>query len=135
MAAKHIVVTRLAIALDTCDWAAATAVLDESCAYCIGDDVHHGPDAIIASYRRAHERAVQMFDCIEYESAVACQDDHCVIRYADHVEYGGHTHTHACEQDVWVSEAGLIVRIVHRDVPGERDALNRFLRRCGLPAR
>lgn len=129
-------VTRFAAALDEEDYPAAHALLSPECTYRIRDETLRGPDAIVASYRGNGDCAATTFDEITYASRVdRGDDDWIVITFADFIRHAGHALDHKCEQHVRVDDAGRIVCIEHRDLPGERARLAAFRRDCGLEAR
>jgi hypothetical protein len=55
-----------------------------------------------------------------------------VITFLDHLAHHGHTLTHRCEQHLEFDEVGRICRIVHVDLPGEREALAAFFKTLGI---
>lgn len=68
-----------------------------------------------------------------YESEVEpAQGPEVGVRYADHLAAHGHSHTHRCRQVYSVSDAGVVARIFHRDLPGEPEALQAFIDACGI---
>lgn len=130
----------LAAALDAGDFEAARSLLARNCAYAFRGRVIRGSDAICASYEAAHVDALATFDEVGYESGVRAEGaDAAVIRYVDVLTKGGVEHRHECEQrivvDARAESGGTIVRIEHVDLPGEREALDVFLARVGLPTR
>lgn len=139
-AGEHLEITRrFAVALDTEDYAAAAGLLDAGCVYVLGGKVFEGPSAIVASYQGNGDEAAKKFDSCTYGSEVRVgtgQDEGwCVIRFSDHLTHGGKKHSHYCEQRVRVEEgcdAGLIVRIEHREMEGETERLSVFKAGAGL---
>lgn len=126
------VATRFALALDAEDYPTATALLEASASYAIRGQTFDGPDAIIESYRANGDSASSTFDSIAYSSAVReGEDGWLIIAFADHLTHAGRTHEHRCEQWVQV-RAGLIHRIEHHDLPGERERLDAFKQAVGL---
>ena len=55
-----------------------------------------------------------------------------MITFLDHLAHHGHTLTHRCEQHLEFDEAGRICRILHVDLPGEREALAAFFKTLGI---
>lgn len=124
---------RFAAALDREDYEAATGLLRADCVYVIRGETHRGPAAIIDSYRGNGDTAARVFDRVEYESAVGQSGDGWpVITFTDHIRHAGRPHTHVCEQRLCVDENGLIGRIEHHDLPGERERLAEFKQSVGL---
>lgn len=128
------VVGRMARALDADDLQAAARLLSEDCVYEAGGETHRGPAAITASYAAASARARRLFDDVRYESVVdAVEGDTATVTFIDYLlKAGGLSHRHRCRQAFTVSAEGRVTRIVHHDLPGEREALAAFLRACGI---
>lgn len=123
---------RFAAALDANDFEAATALLAPDCRYESPDGPLVGSTRIVESYR-SHDARRALFDHVAYESEiVAVSDASATIRFIDLLEKSGQRHVYSCHQEIAVNEAGLICRIAHREIPGERDAALAFYRRVGL---
>jgi RimJ/RimL family protein N-acetyltransferase len=112
-----------AAALDEDDFERARPFVSPHCVYDVRGETLRGADAILASYAAATRSARSRFDDVRYESAV---EPGPRIRYTDILRQAGREHRHHCAQSL-TFEAGLITRIVHEDLPGEREALQRFL--------
>jgi limonene-1,2-epoxide hydrolase len=128
------VVAQLALALDRDDFPAAAACLAPDCEYETGRETLHGPAAIIASYAAASAWARRALDDVRYESAVEPARGNVVpVRFTDYLmKAGGRWHRHRCVQEFEVGAAGLIVRIVHVELPGEREALDAYFLALGI---
>ena len=128
------VVGRLARALDADDLEAAERLLSDECVYEAAGETHRGPEAITASYAAASARAHRLFDDVRYESVIeAVAGDTATVTFIDYLlKAGGLSHRHRCQQAFTVGPEGRITRIVHHDLPGEREALAAFLRACGI---
>jgi limonene-1,2-epoxide hydrolase len=124
---------QFARALDREDYATAARMLEPACTYEIRGATIHGAAKIIGSYRQAGDWASAAFDEIRYESAVReSADGSFRIRFVDLTRHGDLHHRHECEQVVEVSATGLVTRIRHVDLPGERERLDAFLAACGI---
>jgi hypothetical protein len=120
-------VIELAEALDAEDYAAARATLGDKCLYEIRGETTIGGDAIIASYRSNGESARRRFDSVAYSSVVTpIAPGLARIEYTDVITHRGARHVHRCVQKVELDEDGGIARILHIDLPGEIEALERF---------
>ncbi len=123
------IATRFASALDRCDFDEAAQYLAPGCRYEINGRELVGPDAIIASYRESAEWASGAFEQVVYESEVEQEGDSFTVLYIDRLIHHGETHEHRSHQRLWLNDAGLVIRIVHEDLPGEREKLDAFLAR------
>jgi hypothetical protein len=123
---------RFARALDAADYDCAANCLSSICEYSIRDRILRGGPAIVASYREAGTWAASMLESVRYENDVRSTLTGAVITFLDHLEHHGHTHTHRCEQRLEFDEAGRICRILHVDLPGEREALAAFFKNLGM---
>lgn len=130
---RRAIVEQFARGLDTEAYALARPCLDAACRYEIGEETLVGPDAILASYRANGDWAALHFESIAYESAVAFEaSGEAVITFVDLLRHAGREHVHRCTQRLAFDATGRIVRIVHCDLPGEREALRAFLEAVGI---
>jgi len=91
------------------------------------------PHAIIASYRDAGSWVKSCIQNVEYESIVRIESDgEATVTFFDHLEHNGLKHTYACEQVVNVDPQGRVYRIIHRELPGQRESAELFLRGLGI---
>ena len=94
-----------------------------------------GPAAIVESYRCHDTRARNLFDRVEYFSAVESVDGvTAVIRFSDVLEKVGERHIYSCRQRIIVNESRVIDSIVHEDIPTETAAVRAFMERVGVSA-
>jgi hypothetical protein len=128
------VVARLAQALDADDFTGARACLEDDCVYVGLDETWRGSDAIVASYADASTWAHRTFDEVRYASEVGAAEGATVpVTFTDYLlKAGGRWHRYRCRQEFTVGGAGRIVRIEHRELPGEREALDAYFRECGV---
>ena len=126
------VAQRFAGALDRCDFAEAQAYLSEDCHYQIGQETLIGPEAIIASYRDSAEWGRRTLDQVVYESQVTQDEKGLSVLYVDRITHGGVTHEYHCRQHLWLNDAGKVERIVHEELPGEREKLDKFFADRGV---
>jgi len=126
-----------AAALDADDFGRVRALLSPHCVYRMRDTELVGPDAICGSYAEAAAWGRSKLDGLVYESSLTetgAGTGHGAgtVRFVDHLEHAGERHTHTCEQQVELGEDGLIARIEHRDLPGEREAVEAWFEKVGL---
>jgi hypothetical protein len=128
------VATALARALDRDDFAGAAEWLAADCAYEVRGDVTVGSAEILATYAETSNWARSQFDEVRYESEVgAPEGDTVPVLYTDYLmKVPGKWHRHRCRQHLTVGVEGMIVRIVHEDLPGEVDALEAYFKECGI---
>ena len=128
------IVARLARARDADDFAGARACLSDDCVYVGRDDTCLGPDAIIASYAGASAWGHRVFDEVRYESEVGPAEGATVpVTFTDYLlKAGGRWHRYRCRQAFTVGAGGLIVRITHHELPGEREGLEAYFKECGI---
>ncbi len=124
---------RFASALDRCDFAEAAGYLAPDCQYDVGHERLVGPDAIIASYRESAEWGSRTLDQVIYESEVQQDaDGSFTVLYIDRITQHGETIEYRSHQHLWLNDSGRVVRIVHEELPGEREALDAFFARHRL---
>ena len=94
-----------------------------------------GAEATVNSYFWHDQCARQLFDHVEYNSAVeTVSGTAAVIRFTDILEKNGQRHTYHCRQRVVVeaSGPGTIKSIVHEDIKQEAEAVQAFMHRVGV---
>ena len=126
---------RFAAALDRDDIESAASMLAPDCHYDNGATILKGPDAIINSYRESSERARRLLDEVRYESTIQQgAGNQAAITFIDHLRKDTLTYVYRCRQMVEINEAGRIASIRHEELDGEREALHRFFKSCGIEA-
>lgn len=124
---------RFASLLDRRSYNDLATVLASECVYEFRGGTIQGANAISETYRTNTEWGFDVFDRIDFESEVFAETDTSArIRFSDHLVHGDAEHLHMCEQVVMIDDEGQIVRIIHHDLPGETDALNAFMMKCGI---
>ncbi len=126
------IATRFAAALDRSDFVEAARYLSPDCQYQIGEEVLIGPESIIASYRESAEWGRRTLEQVIYESQVEESGDHVAVLYIDRLTHHRQTHVYRCRQHLWIDDTGRIVRIVHEEMPGERERLDEIFARWGV---
>jgi hypothetical protein len=130
------VATTFARALDRDDYTAAAAMLAPECSYSTGDGTIFGIKPILDSYATNSRWARENLDTVEYESALARAGERSAsITFIDRITKGTEHFDHQCQQTFHVDARGLITRIEHHDLPGERDRLSAFFEKCGIGSR
>ncbi len=100
-----------------------------------------GREAILSSYRENAEWGRRHLDAIEYESHVTpLGTSRFSVLFTDRIRVGHSRHTYRCRQVIELDPDHRIARISHREFPGQRAALNLFLkmhaiRRPRVPSR
>ena len=124
----------LAAALDAEDYLTARRALAPACVYVLAADVYEGPDAILAVYADTAAWVRRTFDDVRYQSEVEpLPDGRVSVLYTDFlVLAGGRMHRHRSRQDLTIDLNGRVTRIEHRELPGEREALDAFFEAAGI---
>lgn len=125
------VARRLAAALDRSDFVEAAACLAADCRYELATEEFTGPEAIIASYRASDEWGKRTLDRVEYKSQVEAAGDEIIVTYTDHITHKSETIEYRSRQHLIIND-GLVTRIVHEELPGEREKLDEFFARQGI---
>lgn len=118
-------------ALDKNDFHEARMFLSDDCVYVVGEKTIKGADAIISSYQGNWEWGRKNIDEIYFESHVAEASGRYLVTYTDHLRHKGKTHVYQCQQ-LLTDQEGIIVRIEHREIPGERQKLEEFEQEVGI---
>ncbi len=126
------VARQFAHALDHDDFVTTAKLLTPDCVYTIHEQQIIGPEAICDAYREATKWAHENLDKIEYLSEVTLREDGCcTITFIDLISHGGVKHQHTCQQIVLIKDY-LISRIQHVELPGEREAVEKFFTMVGI---
>jgi len=126
-------VQRFANLLDQRRYDDLASVLAPECRYEFRGSRIQGAPAISEAYRKGTEWGFAVFDRIEFESEVIPVSElSAKVRFRDHLFCGDVDHRHTCEQVVTVNQSGRIIQIEHHDLAGEPEALNAFLKQCGV---
>ena len=127
-------VQQLAHFLDLDAFELARPLLSSECVYEVRGETHVGPNAILASYAAATRYAHTTFDEIRYESEIVGEPvtGTFSVRFTDVLAHGGAVHRHRSLQHWTFGADGRVERIVHEDLPGEREAVRAFALSCGI---
>ena len=120
---------RFAAALDRCDFDKAALYLSPDCRYRTRSEELVGPEAIMASYRDSAEWATGTLEQVVYENDVRKSGDDLIILFTDRIAHRGQAHEYRSRQHLTIDEKGKITRILHEELPGEREKLHAFLAR------
>ena len=124
---------RFAKALDEDDFESAKTYLAQSCRYSVGEKELNGPEEIIQSFREGSDKAKRIFDQVDYGNEILKIDENRVTtQFTDLIQIKGQTLVYSSRQHSEFGEDGLIVRIVHEEIPGELEALEAVLKRLGV---
>jgi len=126
--------TALARALDRNDFVTAARWIATDCIYEVREETLVGSVPILASYADTATWVERAFDEVRYESEVGePEGDTVAVTYTDYImKVPGQWHRHRCKQHLTVGAEGRVVRIVHEDLPGERESLEAYFRECGI---
>jgi len=124
----------LASALDADDFESLVTMFDKDVVYRIGDGEHHGPAAVVASYRAGSALARRIFELVEYSHEIVGLVGARMVRidFADTLHANGEQLDHHSIQDVEVGDDGRIVSITDQPVEGQRERDDAFMARHGL---
>lgn len=130
---SHPNVVAFAEALDIDDFATAIQFLVADCVYDAPSGQIVGAKAIMKSYAKNAAWAREAFDSLEFKSHVEMlSPTEAVIEYTDITEHKGVGHTYRCQQIATIDGEGMIRAIVHREIPGQAEALNAFFEQVGV---
>lgn len=126
-------VAAFAQTLDADHFVTAARFLADACTYDTSRETLTGAAAILASYAENSSWAHETFEQVRYRSLLEPSDGADVpITFVDVLVRGGLRHEHRCRQTFSVGPQGTIARIVHHELPGERERLLEFFERCGV---
>lgn len=124
---------KFAVALDAEDYSAVAGLLAPDCEYVATRATFIGPEEIIGSYRKVAAWMKASVDKVSYRHSVRPgAEGKAIVTFVDDVTRSRLRHVYSCEQELSFDAEGRIRRIVHVDLPGERDAADPFLRKVGV---
>ncbi len=128
------VATALSQALDRNDFVGAAMWIATDCVYEVRGEEIVGSAAILASYADTATWVAQVFDEVRCESTLeAITGDVASVLYTDYLmKVPGQWHRHRCRQHLTVGPEGRVTRIVHEDLAGEMESLERYFEACGI---
>ncbi len=127
------VVSAFVWALDRADFEEAARWVSSECIYDTGRAELTGVETILGSYSANHGWATRTFERIRYRSHVEGEAPGvAVVTFEDHTEHRGLAHRYRCQQEMHVGRSRLVERIVHREIEGQREALNAFFEKVGV---
>ena len=131
MATPSEIVTGFAAALDAENYQSALSYLAEHCVYDSPTGALTGSTSVVDSYKGNGNEARDRFDFIVYRHEVIPLDDGWFqITFVDELYHRKRSHVFRCNQRVCIDK-GKIVRIIHEEIPGQRDRLNEFMQSFG----
>jgi hypothetical protein len=126
-------VNQFAKALDNSDFDEALKFLDDNCIYYCRGKIYSGNKSIISEYKNNSDWVENTFESINYESSTeTISAKQFKIHLTDKISHKGHYLHHKSEQILLFNDSGLIERIEHIDLPGEREKVDKFFQDCGV---
>jgi hypothetical protein len=125
-------VTKLTKALDANDFATASLFIANDCIYEIGSQYIVGRDKIIALYKENADWARTSIDDVVFESQVDAEGDGFLVNYTDKITHKGMKHIYRCQQLLSFNKQGYVNKILHREIPGEKESLEAFETKAGI---
>jgi hypothetical protein len=124
---------RFARALDMEDYDVVRALPMPDCHYETRSGPFVGADAIVDSCRSTSKMARSLFDSVEYESVLRSgKSDQVEISFSDSLTKNNRRHIYYCRQRLFFTPGGLVSRIGHEELPGERERLLEFCHASGV---
>jgi hypothetical protein len=122
-----------ASSLDREDFDAARTFLDDHCVYYMRDRCISGKDEIIAAYREENRWAKKYMDIVNYCHGLQRLDfrDFLIV-FIDAIRHKGKAYVHKSRQKISFNDAEKIDLIIHYDIAGEKEKLERFNREQGM---
>ena len=131
MAVSADVISEFASSLDAEDYPLTLSCLADHCIYESPTGELTGPAAIVDSYKGNGDSARKRFDSVVYRhEIIPLGEGWYRIAFIDELVSGHRSHVFHCNQRVCIDKE-QIVRIIHEEIPGQRDRLNAFIQSLG----
>lgn len=120
--------------LDQDDFVSFAALLDEHCEYEIGDQVLNSKASIAGLYEKNMTEGKIKFDELVWGESKVQQisADQYDVYFSDFIKHKGIEHNYKCKQRIWINANNLVEKIVHIELAGEKEALQKFYDQIGL---
>ena len=131
---KVIVAKKFGTFLDQDDFENFKTILSENCIYEIGEQVLRGRDSIAGLYEKNMKEGKVKFDVLIWgQSKVrVVGDNEFDVFFSDFLKHKGVEHHYKCKQRLKINGQGFVEKIVHMELPGEKEALVKFYEQVGL---
>jgi len=135
MSSKEKVATAFGTNLDHDNFEATKELLTTDCVYdCNGEKII-GNENIINSYETNMKEGRQKFDQLVWGKCfiTPLSSDEYEVHFSDFLTHKGITHNYKCKQKLYINDQFLIYKIIHIELRGEKEKLNNFYQKVGLP--
>jgi len=114
--------------LDQDDFVSFKSILDEKCIYEINDEILKGKDNIAGLYETNMKAGKAKFDKLEWGKSEIKEVESNVfdVHFSDNLLHKGIQHNYRCKQRITINANCLVEKIVHMELPGERESLNAY---------
>ncbi|MCC6750118.1 MAG: nuclear transport factor 2 family protein [Deltaproteobacteria bacterium] len=128
------VVNGFSAALDADDFEAASRLMRADCTFVSADKTLEGREAVLAAYDRNSRRARALFSLVRYRSRFdrRLPDGGYRVLMTDELHAGEAVHEYTSLQTLYLSDEGLIYRILWEELPGQREATRSFCTSHGI---
>lgn len=109
-------------------------LLSVDCNYEIGGQVLNTPETIAGLYEQNLKEGKEKFDELIWGKSRVEQvsENQFDIFFSDFLKHKGVTHNYKCKQRILINADGLVEEIIHLELPGEKEALQRYYEQVGL---
>lgn len=120
--------------LDEDEFELAKTLVASTCQYEINGQILIGKDKIIDLYKTNMEAGKQKFDELIWgkSDVNTLSEMEYEIYFSDFLKHNGIEHNYKCKQKITINTNGLIEKIVHIELPGEKEKFLDFLKTVGL---
>ena len=120
--------------LDQDDFSNFKLLLKPNCIYEIGDQIYNNRAAIAGLYEKNMKEGKVKFDELVWGKSEIKQvsENEYDVYFSDFLKHQGIEHNYKCKQRITINENHLVEKIVHMELPGEREKLLAFYEKVGL---
>ncbi len=120
--------------LDEDDFPAVKRLLEEDCLYEINGETIKGKDKIVDLYQANMLEGRQKFDELKWgrSKIIKLNEYEFEVHFSDFLKHKGIEHNYNCKQILKLGDSNLIHKIIHVELPGQKEALKAFYKAVDL---
>jgi len=131
---KEIIAIKFGEYLDQDDFENFKSLLAENCIYEIAEQVLKTKNSIAGLYEKNMKEGKVKFDELVWGKNEIKQvtEDQFDVYFSDYLKHKGIEHNYKCKQRITINSENMVEKIVHIELPREKESLQKFYQQVGL---
>lgn len=120
--------------LDQDDFENFKKILSKNCIYHIAEQVLEGRKSVSSLYEKNMKEGKAKFDKLVWgkSETVKINEHQFEVYFSDFLMHKGIEHHYKCKQRISINQNKLVEKILHIELPGEKESLTMFYEKVGL---